>query len=185
MIASSSCVYTCHLIWIQFNHDAKAVWSNSQYSKRWISSAAVKQKFLNPDYHQFHISGLVTRRFTFGSGIWTITLPCSRRRSSTWGCPRLPWSTRPSPSSRWVPDQWPVTPGAGDRRHSPPPPRPAVAGRLLPSISSDTHSNVSFATHNCHWCDSSNGACLSRIWCSSLYEGRAPDGSPSYSHFIS
>lgn len=30
MIASSSCVYTCHTIWIQFNYDAEVVESNSE-----------------------------------------------------------------------------------------------------------------------------------------------------------
>ena len=150
----------------------------------------MKQKFLNPDYHQFHISGLVTRRFTFASGIWTTTLLCLRGRSSMWGCPRRRWSTRPLRSSRWV--QWPVT-GCqwwpwwswvsdqwpqGQETRSSSSWSLLTADRRLPSISSDTHSNVSFATHKCHSCDSSNGACLSRIWCSSLYEGRAPDPLP-------
>lgn len=64
-------------------------------------------------------------------------------------------------------------PGPGDTVDCPLP-----GSRQTPSLSSDTHSNVSFATHKCHSCDSSNGACLCRIWCSSLYEGRARDPLP-------
>ena len=103
----------------------------------------LKQKFhifLHPDYHQFHISGLVTRRFTFGSGIWTITLRCSRRRSSTCGCRRRRWSTRPSPSSRWVTPGVTGDPGeeetqltAASQSWS-----QSVQRRQTPSLSSDT-----------------------------------------------